>query len=354
MLSGFNGVSETLAEVRPPLTFTKDKPARLSSNENPFGPSEKVRMAMQKAFDNGCRYPNSFANELMEMIAAKEGVTTDHIVLTGGSTEGLKIAGLTYGIEGGEIIAAQPTFLSMMNYAEMFGASVNWVPVGEDMGLDLEEMNRRISYRTRMIFLCNPNNPTSTVLQADQLQDFCRSVSKRVMVFSDEAYYDFIEEKDYPSMISLVKEGQHVIVSRTFSKVYGLAGLRIGYLVARPDIARVLQQRVVAYTNILAIAAATEALKDDEFYDFSVAKNREGKKIIYSALDELNLNYVKSHTNFVFFQSGRPIRSLITEMRDEGVQIGRPFPPFMDWCRISTGTIDEVKLFTSSLKKVLG
>ncbi len=344
---------EVLAEEKKFNPRPLSTPVRLSSNENPYGPSEFVRKAMTESFDLGCRYPGSYAGTLVDLIAEKEGVSADHIVVTGGSTEGLKITGLTYGIDSGEIIAARPTFLSMLNYAELFGAHINWVPVGKDMGLDLEEMEKRISNRTKLIFLCNPNNPTSTVLPKEKLWDFCRSVSKNTVVFSDEAYYEFIEEDDYPSMVELVKEGQHVIVSRTFSKVYGLAGLRIGYLIARPDIAQMLQRRVVAYTNILAIKAAQASMMDKEFYGHSISKNREAKKIIYDTLDELQLRYVKSHTNFVFFQSGRPIQQLIGEMRNEGVQIGRPFPPFMDWCRISTGTLDEVRIFANSLKKVL-
>jgi histidinol-phosphate aminotransferase len=288
------------------------------------------------------------------MIAKKEGVSTDHIVLAGGSTEGLKVVGLTYGINGGEIIAAKPTFLSMMTYAELWGGSVNWVPVDKDMMHDLDEMEKRITSNTKLIFLCNPNNPTSTVLPADRVMNFCNTVSDKVTIFSDEAYYDFIEQKNYPSMVDLVKKGKDVIVSRTFSKVYGLAGLRIGYMVARPELAAVLRKNIVAFTNILAIEAAKAALKDNEFYDFSLQKTKEAKSLIYNTLDGLKLEYVKSNTNFIFFKSGRDIRTLQKQMLDKGVMIGRPFPPFNNWCRISTGTIEEVQMFNVALESVLG
>jgi histidinol-phosphate aminotransferase len=326
---------------------------RLSSNENPFGPSPAVREAMQKAFEVGCRYPYSYQRELLEMLARKEGVTTDHIVITGGSTEGLKVAGLTYGIENGEIIACDPTFLAMLNYGEQFGAYINKVPVDDQMRYDLEEIEKRVTNQTNLVFLCNPNNPTGTIVPADQLRDFCETVSKRAVVFSDEAYYDFITEPNYPSMVELVKDGQNVIVSRTFSKVYGIAGIRIGYLIARPDIAERLRKNVVAYTNVLALFAAKAALEDKQFYDFSLQMNTKAKDHIYAALEDMGLEYVPSHTNFVFFKTGRDIRQLNAKMRDHGVMVGRPFPPFNDWCRISTGTMDEVKMFTSALRKVM-
>lgn len=326
-------------------------PIRLNFNENPFGPSSSMKEAMTNAFINGCRYPDN--RELARMIAKKEGVTQDHIVIAGGSTEGLKITGITYASHGGEIIAAQPTFLAMMTYAKQWGATVNWVPLDKSLTHDVDEMEKRITSKTKLVFLCNPNNPTSTILSKDKLIDFCSSASKKTMIFSDEAYYDFIEEEDYPSMVTLVKQGENVIVSKTFSKVYGLAGLRVGYLVAKPEIAAKLRQNIVADTNVLAIDAAIAGLKDKAFYNFSLSKVKEGKKLMYAAMDELGLEYIKSHTNFIFFKTGRNIGNFQQQMLAQGIKVGRPFPPYTDWCRISMGTIEEVQLFNIALKKVM-
>lgn len=337
-----------------PKTSAPDGLVKLSSNENPYGPSKRVRAAITDAFDSACRYPFQALSGLVQMIAEKEGVTKDHIVVTGGSGEGLCAAGLVYGMNGGEIIAADPTFQQILRYAEAHGAHVHRVPVAGSLDHDLEAMAQRFTNRTRLVYICNPNNPTGTLIAKDRLRDFCASMSKKTVVFSDEAYYDFIVEPDYPSMIELVKEGSNVIVSKTFSKVYGLAGLRIGYLVTRPDIAQRLKRSVMARTNMLAIAAAKEALQDDEFYKFSILKAAEGKQLIYDTLDAMGLEYIKSHTNFVFFKSGRHIDQLISDMRQENVLIGRPFPPFYDWARISTGKIEEVELFSTALRKVLG
>ncbi len=327
--------------------------AKLDSNENPYGPSTRVRSVLTNTFDQACRYPFGALRSLVDMIAEKEGVTKDHVVVTGGSTEGLKAAGLTYLAGGGELISADPTFQAMLSYAETFGAHVHRVPVDSAMGHDLEAMARRITGQTKLIFICNPNNPTGTLLDKGKLIEFCNAVDGKAVIFSDEAYYDFITEPGYPSMVELVKKERNVIVSKTFSKVFGLAGLRIGYLIARPDIADRLKASVMANTNILAIEAAKEALRDDDFYKFSIAKNIEAKNQIYTTLSELGLEHQKSHTNFVFFKSGRPINELIIALRKENVMIGRPFPPFNNWARISTGTLKEMELFGKGLKKVL-
>ncbi|MEM8893256.1 MAG: histidinol-phosphate transaminase [Bacteroidota bacterium] len=350
---GASNAASNLVEFPAKRVFAPNGMAKLNSNENPFGPSDSVRKAITESFDRACRYPFGALQGLIDMIADKEGVSREHIVVTGGSTEGLNATGLTYAVGGGEIIAAHPTFQAMLRYAEGFGAYVHRVPVNDAMEHDLEAIALRMTGKTRLIFLCNPNNPTGTLLDADKVRDFCDSISERAVVFSDEAYYDFITTPDYPSMTELVREGKNVIVSKTFSKVYGLAGIRVGYLVARPDIAERLRGNVMANTNILGIAAAKQALKDDDFYKFSVAKNAEAKQHIYGVLDDLKLDYIKSQTNFIFFHTGRHINEMISAMKRENVWIGRPFPPMFEWARISTGTMEEVKAFGNALKKVM-
>lgn len=324
-------------------------PIRLSSNENPYGPSESVRNAVKSAFNEGCRYPYKYADELAKLLAVKHGVSSESIIITGGSTEGLKIAGITFTANGGEIIAAKPTFLAMMQYAEMWGANINWVPVDKNYGYDLQEIEKRISSKTKMVFLCNPNNPTSTLLPGGALTDFCSSISKKTIIFSDEAYYDYIDDPDYPSMIELVKKDQNIVVSKTFSKVYGMAGMRIGYLIAKPELASMIRRNLVAMSNVYAIEGAKAALSDTDFYNFSIKQNNISKDLIYQTLNHLELEYVKSSTNFIFFKSGQNINELGNKMLAKGVKIGRAFPPFLDHCRISTGTIEEVKVFSKAL-----
>ena len=325
---------------------------KLSSNENPYGPSPRVREAMRKAFDQGCRYPFSTFQEMKEMLAEKLGVNADHVLITPGSREGLQATGLAYGINGGEIIAANPVYKSLLTYAEHIGAYIHRVPVDKDLQHDLDAMEKRITQSTKLVFVCNPNNPTGSLLPAKQLESFCDKVSDRAIVFSDEAYFDYIKTPDYPSMIELVKQDKNVIVSRTFSKVYGMAGIRMGYLVSRPDIIQRLSKYCMAWPNILAIAGAKEALKDDEFYKFSLTKNEEGKQMIYQMLDSKSMPYVNSHTNFVFFKTGKPIATIQNAFMNKNIRVGRAFPPLTDWCRISIGTVDEVRQFCDAANEI--
>ncbi len=259
------GGAEGLAHIAHTPARPAAGPVKLNSNENPFGPSASVREVLRENFDLGCRYPFQYLKELVRDIARKEEVPESCVVVTGGSTEGLKATGLVYGLEGGEIVAADPTFQALLRYAEYFGAYVHRVPLDDSLTHDLQAMERRITGKTRLVFLCNPNNPSGTLLDPGRLRDFCTAVAGRAVVFSDEAYYDYITEPDYPSMVELVRDHYNVIVSKTFSKVYGLAGMRIGYLIARPDIALRLRESLMANTNTLAILAARQALKDTEF-----------------------------------------------------------------------------------------
>lgn len=336
-----------------PDILPKTGPAMLNFNENPYGPSQAVRDAIVQHFNLGCRYPDD--QELVNAIAQKEGVLPENVVVTAGSREGLCAAGLLFGTEGGDIVAADPTFNLLMEYARQWGAYIHRVPLRpDDLQHDLEAMDRRISNQTKLVFVCNPNNPTGSLLPAAQLRDFVAATAKKTVVFCDEAYFDYIQTPNYPSMIELVKQDHNVIVSRTFSKVYGMAGIRLGYLIARPEMAARLSYQQMAAAGTVAIQAGLAALKDDTFYRFSLEQNEKCRQIIYKSLDALGRRYVPSNTNFVFFHTGRPIDGFIKDMKKEGIIVGRPFPPLTDWCRISTGLVEDVERFAQALPKVLG
>ncbi|MEL6943094.1 MAG: histidinol-phosphate transaminase [Bacteroidota bacterium] len=328
-------------------------PVRLTSNENPYAPSEMTKKAMHKAMDISFRYPVSHYKVLIDKLAEKEGVSADHILLTSGSNEGLRVVGLTFGLHGGEIIAGVPTYKALLSYAEEVGAYINKVPLDDKLQYDLEEIEKRINTNTKLIFLCNPNNPTGGLLKADQVRAFCESACKRTMVFSDEAYYDYVTDKDYPSMKHLVKEGYNVIVSKTFSKVYGLAGVRVGYLIARPDIIARLRPKVMSYVNMMGVYGAAAALDDREFYNYSLQMNDKARKHIYAVCDDLNLEYVPSHANFVFIKTGRDIRTFAAQMKEQNILVGRPFEPLTDWCRVSTSTMEDMIAWEQAIRQVM-
>ena len=359
-ISGLTGAASFVGQPinvtanTPFIKGTTENPIRLSSNENPYGPSPKVREAMTNAYDIVCRYPYGWYKELIAMLAKKHDVNPDNIMLTAGSTEGLKMAGITYGGEGSNIVTADPVFLAISRYAEHFGTYIHRVPVNKEMGHDLEKMEQRITQSTRLVYVCNPNNPTSALEPAKELEAFCATVSNRTVVVADEADFEYIEDPNYPSMIELVKKEMNVIVARTFSKVYGLAGIRIGYLIARPDIIQRIGKSTMAGPNILAVAAAKAALQDEEFYQFSLAKNKIGKKMLTDTLDKVGIAYVPSACNFVFCKTGRPISEVYADYMKEGIKVGRPFPPMLDWCRMSMGTVEQVEQLCLATEKIFG
>lgn len=342
------------APLLPPSRNKVNGYVRLSANENPYGPSKSAREAMIAAFDEACRYPYAGAGgDLAGMIAEKEGVTPEHIVIGCGSGEILRMAGVTYGMNGGEIVAADPAYLGLTRYAEAFGAYTHKVPLDENMVHDLDGMYERISPHVELVFVCNPNNPTGTYVDAAKMRDFVTSASKKAVIFVDEAYIELMDDMEANTMVDLVKQDMNVIVSRTFSKIYGMAGQRIGYAITRPDIAQRIETYRQAMPNVVGLRGAMASLMDTEFQSYSRARIAEGRQYVYDICDELGLKYTPSTTNFVFFHTGKPIQQIQKAMQDEGVLVGRPFPPFMDWCRISIGTEEDMQAFGTAIRKVM-
>ncbi len=329
-----------------------DEITRLSSNENRYAPSPKIRQAMIDAMEKSYLYPPAHYKELIQKIADKEGVTKDHILLVSGSNEGLKLTGLVYGKNGGEIITGTPTYKALLSYAEEFGGNIKAIPLNKNLAYDLDAIENAVTDKTKMVFFCNPNNPTGTIVDGNNAMEFCRRVSEKTLVFSDEAYGDYISDANYPTMVPLIKEGKNVIVSHTFSKVYGMAGVRVGYLIAQPDIINMLKPKVMSYVNMMGLSGAIAALEDKEFYNYSLKMNNEAKEYIYSVADELGMRAIKSHTNFVFVETGMDEAQLVDKMLVHNVRVGRPFPPLNNWCRVSTGTMEDMDKWGEAMRKV--
>lgn len=328
-------------------------PIRLHSNENPYAPSMAAREAVRNALDEGNLYPSSNYATLEAMIAEKEGLTPDHVVLGAGSYEVLRMAAMAYGLVGGELLTAYPTFEGLENYAHTIDAHVHRVPLTDTLKMDLSEMDRRATQAVKLVFVCNPNNPTGTICDKHDLMAFCEKVSRRCVILVDEAYYELVDDPAYASATPLVAKGHNVIVSRTFSKVFGLAGLRVGYALARPDIASRLRAfRTSSSVNILGLRAAIASYSDVAFVEHSRKQITQSRTEITNKLRKLGHHCPDSHTNFVFFHLGRPIEKFQSEMAKRGVLVGRPFPPYMDWCRLSIGTPDEMARFESEFKFV--
>ncbi len=327
---------------------------RLGSNENPYGPSAKAREAVKAVLGECNRYADDTSNELRDIIAQKEGVTPDYIFLGAGSAECLCLAGMAVGLEGGAVLSAFPTFRLLMEYASKFNARWDKVDLDQYLVHDLDAMAAAVKPDTKLMFLCNPNNPTGTVLNADRLRNFCVEMSKKTTVYMDEAYLELLEPKEQISMASLVKEGHNVIVSRTFSKVYGLAGLRVGYVVASPaTIKRMSNFQMGPIMNQAAIAAAKASLGDGEFAAYTRQKNGEALKFFTNYLDNKKWMYGKSRTNCVLFPAPKDGKMILTETEKKGFQIRIWDYQGKEWCRVSIGTLEEMKQFVKAFDEVV-
>lgn len=327
---------------------------RLGSNENPYGPSMKAREAIKASIVEGNRYAFTESQELVKLLADKEGVTPDHILLGAGSGEMLAIVGMSTGLEGGSILSAWPTFPMMMNFGETFNARWDKVNLDKNLVCDLEAMASAVKSDTKILFVVNPNNPTGTIVDPGKLKDFCLEMSKKTIVYSDEAYLEFLEPGHQPSMIELVRQGHNVIVSRTFSKIYGLAGMRVGYVVAKPEIIKRLEKfQTGTIVSQAALAAAKASLGDEEFMTYTRKMNAAARNVLTQYLEQKKWLYSKSLTNVLLFPAPKDGKTILAQTEERGYQIRVWDYLDKEWCRVSIGTLDEMKSFVKVFDEIV-
>jgi len=327
-------------------------PIRLSSNENPLGISPLARTAIVDGIGDANRYP-SLRSDLMQAIAAREHVRSENVVLGAGSTEVLKMAVQGFGTPGGHLILANPTYEDAGFYAGSMDLEVHRVPLQPDMTHDLDAMRSLAESASGpvCVYVCNPNNPTGTLTPCAPIDEWIASASDQVHFLVDEAYFDFVTAPEYWTAIKWITEKRNVLVARTFSKVYGMAGIRLGYGIAHPETARQLRQlNVRNNANHFAQLAALASLRDPDFVERSLRVNNRGKDILYQCLRELDLEYFPSHTNFVMHRINGDLRAYNTAMGQRGIRVGRPFPPMLDYSRLSIGLPEEMAKFTETLR----
>lgn len=332
----------------------RSEPVRLSGNENPFGPSQMAIMSILQTAERACRYPRAELTRLSEGIAAQNGVSPDHVVIGAGSTEILDNYALWLTRNGGpgEVVAALPGYIKFTRVMEDLGSKIVVVPLAAGMVHDLDAMAAKVGPETKCVYICNPNNPTSTVVPADKLKAFAIEVSKKVPVFVDEAYLEISDDFEGSTMAPLVAEGHNVVVARTFSKIYGLAGARVGYGLMAPEVAKGVAALSNNWPNILGVTAASASIDDPTYVEETRAKLKSGRDELCAVLKGLGREYAEPQGNFVFFHSGIPVETVQEKMAAENVLVGRAFPPALDWCRISIGTPEEMAVCHAALKKV--
>ena len=332
---------------------------KLASNENPLGPSPMALSAIKQGMAELARYPDGNGFNLKQALCEKFGVDLNQVTLGNGSNDILELVTRTFVQPGQEVIFSQHAFAVYPIATQAVGGKAVIVPA-RDWGNDLDAMQKAITDNTRVIFIANPNNPTGTWIARDALQGFLDKVPKHVVVVLDEAYFEYanhpaMQASEYPDGMQLLNRYSNLIVSRTFSKAYGLAGLRVGYAMSQPVIADLLNRvRQPFNVNSLALLAATAALQDHAHLDKSATLNATGMQRLIDGFNQMGLAYIPSVGNFVSVDTGRPAQGLYTELLKQGV-IVRPVANYEmpNHLRVTIGTQTENEKFLAALHRVL-
>jgi len=330
------------------------KVCKLASNENPSGPSPKVIKAMQKALVGLNRYPDGNCHYLRKEIAKHLRVKETQLIFGNGSDEVIFQAVRTFVSEGEEIVIANPTFLMYGIVGQIAGARIKTVPL-KDFRYDLVAMKKAVTKKTKIIFIANPDNPTGTYVTKKEVGVFLKGLRKDILVFLDEAYYEFAPKKDYPDSLSLLKKYKNIIVTRTFSKMYGLAGLRIGYGVSSEEVIDLLN-RVREPFNINSIAqiAAITALRDQPYYQKALRLCEKEKEYLYGELGRLGLAFVKSATNFIVINVKQDSQKVFQKFLSKGIIVRNMSAwGLKTYIRVTVGKPQENKEFIKNLKEIL-
>ena len=351
-----SGFTNEFAFADDPFAKMPKLRARLLANENPLGISASAKEALTKAADIGNRYAWMEFAPLKQMIAADDMVKPENIMMSPGSSDVLMAAAEYFAKDGGTILTSAMTYDDLLQRATKFGAKIKAMPMTKDYKFDLNAIKASLTPDVKMVYIVNPNNPTGTILPTAELEAFCREVAPKVPVFIDEAYIDFYEPADRPKLGKLVAEGMNIILARTFSKIHGFAGLRLGYAIAQPDMLKTLH----GYTNaefavsITTLMAGIASYKDTEWQNHCRAENAKARDYTTKALTDMGYDVIPTSANFMLFPIRMKTKTFEGQMFAQGIGIqtrdfnGQPF------CRVSIGTMDEMAIFVDGFKKVVG
>ena len=330
---------------------------KLASNENPLGPSPKAVSAIKKVLSEMNRYPDAASWYLKAKIATTLKTNIDKIICGNGSDEVIILAMKAFVNEGDEVIIAKPTFLIYQVAAGISGANIKFVPLTKDLKYDLKAMKKAVTDKTKIIFIANPDNPAGSYVTKEELDEFFDGLPRDVLVYLDEAYFELAKylAKDYPSGLDYLDNRPNLIVARSFSKIYGLAGLRIGYGITSPRIVNYLDKfRDPFNVNCLAQAAACAAMDDKEFVRKTLELVKDERQFLYDSLEKMGLEYVKTVTNFMMINVKTDSTKVFEKMICKGVII-RDMKAwgYDSFIRVSVGTRQENEIFIETLREVL-
>ncbi len=345
-------------EGLPKTNFDSQKSLiNLSSKENPYSISPKAKQAIIDMIPWASRYSFNLdgLKDARTTIAKYYGVAAENILLTAGSGEVLDLVPRFLNKPNGNLVTADPTFFVLPATAKKIGYSVNAVPVGSDRGLNLPAMLSAINNDTQLVYIVNPNNPTGTYLKPGAMKQFCEEAAKKTVVMIDEAYIDFLDAPDNESMIPLAANNSNILVTRTFSKIHGLAGLRIGYVIGSESRIKELEQSYFTESQIaisdLTLAAAMASLQDEEHRLQVKQKNAAARDYTLKSLREMKLNPITSYTNFILFPLGNYDGNFADFMMTKNIHLRSNTYLGEKWCRVSVGTMDEMQQFIKVMKE---
>jgi histidinol-phosphate aminotransferase len=324
----------------------------LSSNENPYGPSPRALEAAAHAAAN--RYPNGLEEEAREAIARHHGVAAEQVLLGCGSSEILQMADEAFSGPGRKVVAAEPTFEAVLAYAKVVRADGIRVPLTPDFRHDLPKMAAACDASTGLVYVCNPNNPTATIVTGDELAAFAAKVPATATILVDEAYHHFVEDPRYRSSLELVGRHPNVVVARTFSKIYGMAGMRLGYAVgSKGTIAAMAPYASWSDTNAAVLAAAAASLADPDLVPRQKKLLNDTRRWLVGELGKRGYRTMPSEANFVMVDVGGDVAPVIEAFRARKILVGRKFPSLPNWLRVTIGKRDEVAAFLGALPEVV-
>ena len=330
--------------------------AKLASNENPWGPPESVMQAMTKAF----KYANRYAypdGDILEKIAEHHAVKPENILLGAGSGELLNVIGLTFLQGGKKVVGVDPTYGSVYSHATSLKTEAIRLPLLADYRQDIPAMIRAVKRQHRevgFVFLCNPNNPTGRIVTRQEVRQLLDGIPEDVPVLIDEAYHHFVDDPAYATSVPYVLEGRPVIITRTFSKISGLAGMRLGYAVASPEMVNRMRPFTTGTINAVVKWGGVAALQDTAAQERVKRMTIDLRSKATAELETLGYPSIPSDTNFFMVHIRLPVVPVIEEFRRKGVLVGRPFPPMLEHLRVSIGTEDEMRRFMVAFRDVMG
>jgi histidinol-phosphate aminotransferase len=333
-----------------------DDVVKLASNENPLGVSPKALSAMREALEHVNLYPDSASHDLRAAIAERFGLSIDRVAVGGGADDLILELAMAYLEDGDEVVISRSSFPVYDIYVAAMRAKLVKTPLASGYRVDLDATADAITDRTKIVVVCNPNNPTGTIVTADELDPFVRCVPEGVLIVVDEAYAEMVDSDAFPDAMAYVRDGRpNVLVLRTFSKVYGLAGIRLGYAFGVPEtIAALHRVKNIFNVSVVAQAAGIAALRDEEFVKESVRANAAGRRYLCREFDRLGLEHAESHTNFVLVRIGPDAGRIYERLLERGI-IVRPCAQYdlPDFLRISIGTAEQNERLIGALEELV-